>query len=260
MVTEEVRGVDMVHTREVLDHGRVTLIDYMGSDSRILESARISTGSAPSKGEVKDRGLIRYLYKNGHLTPFEQVTTTWRIKLPIFVARQWMRSRTQSFNEMSARYTELPEEYYTPTDFRIQAIDNHQGSTPGGDFDESLLEDYKDTIQECYDHYHDLLENGVAREHARMVLPVSQYTEFYTTMNLRNLFHFLALRLDDHAQYEIRVYGEAMLDILKEIQSLTWSVEVFEEFHNLEQAYRGAINRVGKDTSGLLNTLINFER
>lgn len=249
------------NSRKVLDHGKVTLIDHMGDDYRILESARISTGAEPTKGEVKDRGLIRYLYKNKHLTPFEQVVTTWRIKAPLFVIQQLLRHRTTSVNQMSSRYTSLPVEYYVPESFRVQSVTNHQGS--GENVSEGVhhtaLHMYKEAIDNCFDRYDFFTGLDISKEQSRMVLPVSQYSELYMTVNLRNLFHFLELRLHSHAQYETRVYAEVMMDILSHIEGLRWSIEVFDEFRKLSEAYQDAINRAGKDTSRLLKLLNTYD-
>lgn len=250
----------MMFRHDVLDHGFVELVDFLGDDQKILKSARVSTGSTGSKGDVKDRGLIRYLYKNKHLTPFEQVTMTFHVKCPIFVARQWMRHRTQSYNEYSARYSEMIEDVYTPIEVFRQSESNHQGRSTETVEDSSLItEDIREMYREVNDFYNELLKDGVAKEQARVVMPVGQYTEFYTTMNLRNLFAFLTLRLDEHAQYEIRVYAEAMLEIIEhDMDDLKWSVEVFREFFALEQAYTKAINACGKDSAPLLKTLQEF--
>lgn len=248
--------------RRVLDHvGFVRLIDVMGDDYRVLQSARVSTGGEASKGDKKDRGLIRYLYKNKHLTPFEQVVTTWHVKAPIFVARQWMRHRTQSFNEYSSRYSPMPMEVYLPGQLYQQSEQNHQGS--GVELDPELNSDYLDdmnaTFEDGLDMYTELIsEAGVAKEQARMVLSVSHYTEFYTTVNLRNLFHFLSLRLDEHAQFEIRMYAESMMSILKDLDGLKWSVAAFEEFNELEQIFNKAINASKTDTSGLADWLRQY--
>lgn len=219
--------------KNVLDKGSVELIDYMGDDYRVLQSARVSTGGVAKKGDKRDRGLIRYLYRNKHATPFESCVFTFKVKAPIFVARQWMRTRSASYNEFSARYSEVKNEFFIPENMRRQGEKNHQGS--GEDItDTGLIHSYQDAIsnsKEIYDSYIDL---GVAREMARCVLPVSQYTEFYFTINLRNLFHFLNLRLHHHAQHEIRVYAQAILEILKELEDFHWSVEIFEEMNDIE--------------------------
>ena len=233
---------------DVLDHGFVKLIDYMGSDQRVLQAARVSTGSHPSKGEKQDRGLIRYLYKNKHTSPFEKIVLEFHIKLPIFVARQWMRHRTQSYNEFSGRYSEFCFQTYTPQSWREQGEKNHQGS--GKDLDPQaqtwLKDHYQSEMKSSQTFYNQTIERGVAREMARLVIPVSQYTEFYTTINLWNLFHFLHLRLHPHAQYEIRVYAEAILSILETLDNLKWSVEIFKEMHTLEFLFQEAIGKERK--------------
>lgn len=247
--------------RRVLDHiGFVRLVDIMGDDYRVLQSARVSTGGEASKGDKQDKALIRYLYKNKHLTPFEQVVTTWHVKCPIFIARQWMRSRTQSYNEYSSRYSEMPNEIYMPSQLFAQSKSNHQGS--GVELEPELNADYLDEMNAMFDDvtgfYDELIENEVAKEQARMVLPVAQYTEFYTTVNLRNLFHFLALRLDEHAQFEIRMYAESMLSILKDQENLQWSVAAFEEFNELEKLYNRAINESKTKTNALADLLRQY--
>lgn len=258
----EAQGDNMIERKEVLDHGFVELVDVMGDDYRILQSARVSTGGEASKGDKKDKGLIRYLYKNKHLTPFEQVVTTWHAKAPIFVARQWLRTRTASYNEYSGRYSEMISDFYVPDTFRKQAEKNHQGSE--GELDEELNNDlissYDEIIDDVWTEYEGLLEEGVSREQARMLLPVAQYTEFYMTINLRNLFHFLELRLDDHAQWEIRQYAEAMKQMMENREGLKWSMNSFNEFLQLEQAFRNAINEARKDTSGLLQMLQRYQQ
>jgi len=245
----------MMYNVDVLDHGFVKLIDYMGSDQRILQAARVSTGSHPSKGEKQDRGLIRYLYKNKHTSPFEKVVLELHIKLPIFVARQWMRHRTQSYNEFSGRYSEFHFQPYIPNSWREQGEKNHQGSgkdlTPA---EQAWVKDnYQDQMKADETFYNQVIERGVTREMARFVIPVSQYTEFYTTINLWNLFHFLHLRLHEHAQHEIRVYAEAILSILEKLDNLKWSIEIFKEMHAVELLFQEAI---GKNTK--LDTLATY--
>jgi thymidylate synthase (FAD) len=217
---------------DVLDHGFVELIDRMGDDYRILQSARVSTGGEAKKGDESDRGLIRYLFRNQHLTPFEQVTLTFHVKAPIFVVRQWFRHRAASYNEISARYSELPGEYYIPEEWRLQGVKNHQGSgdaVPAGELAEELDFKYDEALKVADDTYRNALRKGVSREMARFVMPVAQYTEFYETINLRNLFHFLELRLHEHAQLETRAYADAIYRILKTIDGLKWTLEIFDE-------------------------------
>jgi thymidylate synthase (FAD) len=210
----------------LLDKGFVRLIDFMGSDNRVVSSARVTFGGV-SKGEEKDKLLIKYLMENAHLSPFEHCTFQFQIKCPIFVARQWMRHRISSYNEVSARYTEVKDEFYIPSEFRVQDTYNKQGSLTSKELDnEKLNKIYADSIEASYRAYQKLLEAGVAREMARGILPVAQYTQFYWTINARSLMNFIALRADSHAQYEIRVYAEAIADIFKE--KMPWSYEVFE--------------------------------
>lgn len=258
----------MYEVKEVLDFGEVELIDYMGDDYRVLQTARVSTGGEARKGDKKDKGLIRYLYKNKHLTPFESVVFTFRVKCPIFVARQWMRHRTTSFNEFSGRYSEMPDEYYLPLPEEVysQSTENHQGrSVPMSEY--ISMEESSIISNALFNHmdysnilYRDLLSKGVAKEQARIILPVSQYTQFYATVNLRNLFHFLSLRLDAHAQYEIRVFAEAILEVLNGIEELKWSVAAFEEFRELEDAFNEAVNKAKTDTNRLLQELKEFTK
>lgn len=252
----------LIDKRNVLDHGYVEIVDMLGNDHRVLETARISTGAAPVKGDEKDKGLIRYLYKNEHLTPFEQVVLTFKIKAPIFVFRQWMRHRSWSYNEYSGRYSEMIQDGYIPKTFHKQSDTNHQGS--GEDYEKSesdaIRGDFADTFFQLNGTYENFINDGMAKEQARMILPVSQYSMMFGTVNLRNLFHFLELRLDAHAQYEIRVYAEAIMEMLENIDSLKWSVGVFKEFNALNQAYRKAINLSGKDTSKLLSELQSFSK
>ena len=223
-------------TIPVLDHGYVRLVDWMGTDQRIVEAARISYHSA-SKGEAEDKKLLRYLYKNRHTSPFEQVKVTFNVKMPIFVMRQYVRHRMQNLNELSARYTQLPEEFYIPTEWRRQDTKNRQGSLEvEGGFD-PLLPAYVGEIRagealrlfckKAYALYEEMLAAGIAREMARMVLPVNVYTEIYSCWDLKNLLHFIALREDSHAQAEIQEYGRAIKRITAAL--FPWTMEVYEE-------------------------------
>lgn len=214
-----------------LDKGFVRLVDHMGDDTSVVQAARVSYQSG-SKGEEADKKLLRYLYTHRHTSPFEQVEFKFHCRMPIFVARQWVRHRTASLNEMSARYTELPADYYEPVYWREQDTKNKQGS------DGILTSEQNDHVTECYreacdraiDTYRHMLSMGVAREMARMVLPVSMYTEWYWKQDLHNLLHFLRLRLDSHAQYEIRVYAEAIQQLITPI--VPWTMEIFEELRS----------------------------
>lgn len=213
---------------DLLDHGFVRLVDHMGSDLSVVRAARVSYDAAWRAGENEksDTKLINYLWKNKHTTPFEAVTFTFEVKAPIFVFRQWHRHRTQSYNEMSARYTELAEEFYVPKPVNIgqQSTGNKQvriieDSISNVETHQRLMEIgwYNEQCEESFQLYKDLLNAGWPRELARMVLPLSTYSHMFCTMNLRNLFHFITLRSDPHAQYEIRVYSDAMLELISAV-------------------------------------------
>lgn len=215
-----------------LDKGFVRLVDYMGSDAAIVQAARVSYG-AGTKKVSEDRGLIRYLMRHAHTTPFEMVEFKFHVKLPIFVARQWIRHRTANVNEYSGRYSVMPEEFYVPdaAQVRPQSATNKQGraeetfSNAEAASIQALLQDGQ---QRAYNDYEKLLGDNFARELARINLPVSQYTEWYWKIDLHNLFHFLRLRIDGHAQYEIRVYADAMAQMVREIVPMAF--EAFEDY------------------------------
>lgn len=204
----------------VLDHGFVRLVDHMGNDLSVVRSARTSFDAAWRAGEDdgSDHKLINYLMKNNHSTPFESVTFTFEVKAPIFVFRQWHRHRTWAYNELSARYRELPEEVYVP-EFRKQSLNNKQGSD--GVIDDinvaELSRGFRNSYRDAFEAYQFALSCGVSREVARCVLPVATYSHMFGTVNLRNLLHFIGLRSDPHAQYEIRVYSDAMLELIRPI-------------------------------------------
>lgn len=213
-----------------LNHGFVRLVDVMGDDSSIVQAARVSYGQG-TKTIREDRGLINYLLSHAHTSPFEMVEFKFHCKMPIFVARQWIRHRTASVNEISGRYSEMKDEFYIPEldKINLQSKDNKQGR---GDILESqigneIIESMKDEQKNVFDNYQKYLKIGTAKELARIDLPLSLYTEWYWKIDLHNLFHFLRLRLDTHAQYEIRVFGEAMYDIVKECCPM--ASEAFEE-------------------------------
>lgn len=215
-----------------LDHGFVRLVDVMGDDSAIVQAARVSYGDG-TKTVNEDRGLIRYLMRHQHTTPFEMVEFKFHIKLPIFIARQWIRHRTANVNEYSGRYSIMKDEFYVPDleQIRPQSEVNKQGRS-----DETFATEKATQIREklanvqtnLYAEYEGLLDENLARELARINLPLSNYTEWYWKIDLHNLFHFLRLRIDSHAQYEIRVYGEAMAEIAKKIVPFAW--EAFEDY------------------------------
>lgn len=212
---------------KVLDHGFVRFIDSMGDDAAVCQAARVSYG-AGTKTVHEDRGLIRYLMRQHHTSPFEQCEIKLHCKMPIFVARQWVRHRTFHLNEYSGRYSEMPDQMYRPEKWRGQGKVNKQGSsgdmgTVIGPLVSGAQKKIQKAIREDYEYR---LESGVAREQARIDLPLSQYTEWYWKGDLHNLFHFLRLRLDVHAQYEIRVYAEAIAEIVKVWVPECWSAFV----------------------------------
>lgn len=206
-------------TIKVLDDiGFVRYIDHMGSDERICEAARISY-KAPSKGVEQDRKLINYLYRNMHSSPFEQVNITFNIKLPLFVQGQLIRHRTARVNQVSARYTEMTDEFYFPTEWRKQDDKNKQGSKNGLTKlqQKQCLNSLVTICHEAYTQYEGMLEIGAAREMARMILPQNLYTEIYWNIDLNNLMKFFRLRLDEHSQFEIREYAKGIYKIFEEL-------------------------------------------
>lgn len=207
---------------KLLDHGYISLVEHMGSDFTISSRARLSYDST---GREEDIRLINYLYKNGHNTPFEAVVFTFEVKAPIFTFRQWHRHRTQSYNELSARYRELPEEFYIPEPelIGVQNKDNKQMR----DFESMTPERLEMNVESCaimqsqnesaFTTYRILIERGVPRELARSVLPFGTYSVMSATVNLNNLFKFMAERSHIHAQHEIRVYSNAMMELIRPI-------------------------------------------
>jgi thymidylate synthase (FAD) len=215
---------------QVLDHGFVRVIDYMGDDAAIVQAARVSYGRG-TRRVSEDAGLIRYLMRHRHSTPFEMCEIKYHVKLPIFVARQWIRHRTANVNEYSARYSILDREFYLPAPEQLaaQSAANRQGrgEVLTGEEAARMLDLLRDDATRSYDHYVEMLNEdeqgaprdperpGLARELARMNLTLSTYTQWYWKIDLHNLLHFLSLRADAHAQHEIRVYAEAMLETVK---------------------------------------------
>jgi len=228
----------LYHPLPVLDHGFVRVIDYMGDDAAIVQAARVSYGKGTKKVN-EDAGLINYLLRHRHTTPFEMCEIKFHIKLPIFVARQWIRHRTANVNEYSARYSILDREFYIPSSDQLaaQSKSNRQGrgDLVEGKEAERVFALLKNDSEQVYDHYIEMLnENesgavineknkGLARELARMNLTLNYYTQWYWKVDLHNLMHFLSLRADAHAQYEIRVYADAMLDVLKRWLPITYA-------------------------------------
>ena len=239
---------------EVLDHGFIRVVDYMGNDSAVVQAARVSYGQGTKKINA-DKGLINYLISHRHTTPFEMCEIKFHIKLPIFIARQWIRHRTASVNEYSARYSIVEDEFYVPRAEHLAAQSkiNHQGRDETRELNaqeqKRVLEILKNDSQNSYKNYLEMInqdengnvtnpeKDGLARELARMNLPLSCYTQWYWKIDLHNLLHFLNLRADSHAQYEIRAYAEIMLDIVKK-----WVPHCYDAFIKHR--------RHGKDLSG----------
>jgi thymidylate synthase (FAD) len=245
---------------DVLDHGFIRVIDYMGDDGAVVQAARVSYGRGTKKAS-EDRGLIRYLIRHRHTTPFEMCEIKFHVKLPIFVARQWIRHRTANVNEYSARYSILEKEFYIPVPEQMatQSSANHQGRGEALEGEEAAraLELLREDAETCYRHYEEMLnegegdnlvdpeKKGLARELARMNLTLNTYTQWYWKIDLHNLMHFLSLRADPHAQYEIRVYAEAMLDCLKRWVPLVY--EAFTDYRTGGAFLSAAAMKVVKD-------------
>ncbi len=226
----------------VLDHGFVRVVDYMGDDAAIVQAARVSYGRG-TRHVSEDAGLINYLMRHRHTTPFEMCEIKYHVKLPIFVARQWIRHRTANVNEYSARYSILDKEYHIPAPDQLgtQSRSNRQGRDAVLDGEEAarVLQLLREDAERCHDHYMEMLNEdeggntldterkGLARELARINLTLNTYTQWYWKIDLHNLLHFLSLRADPHSQYEIRVYADAMLDTLRR-----WVPITYEAFTN----------------------------
>ena len=213
------------------DKGFVRLVDSMGGDDAIVQAARVSYGKGTSKVS-QDRGLIRYLMRHRHTTPFEMVEFKFHCKMPIFVARQWVRHRTANINEYSLRYSEARDEFYypEPEHIQFQSVLNKQGRK--GEVPKELKQKVQNYFEEIskrsFEMYSELNEAGIARELARAVLPVNLYTEWYWKNDLHNLLHFIGLRSDSHAQYEIRVYSDAMAKSVKKVAPFAW--EAYQDY------------------------------
>lgn len=249
----------------VLDHGFIRPIDYMGNDTSVVQAARVSYGSG-TKTNSEDEGLIRYLMRHHHSTPMEMCELKLHIKAPIFVARQWLRHRMSSTNEYSARYSMMQDMFYLPDPANLtpQSKTNAQGRNElvklSEEESKKALEILESDANHCYENYLNLTntdaqgnvlddsKQGIARELARMNLPVSIYTEWYWKIDLHNLFHFLRLRADSHAQYEIRVYAEAIEDIVAQ-----WVPMCFRAYKDYR---KNAINFSAEEVN-ILRTLVN---
>ena len=250
----------------VLDHGFVRVVDYMGDDAAICQAARVSYGKG-TKSVQNDAGLIRYLMRHWHSTPFEMCEIKLHVKLPVFVARQWIRHRTANVNEYSARYSILDREFYIPAPEHVaaQSVVNNQGRGEALQGEEAarVLEILKADSARAYDSYEAMIsqenQQGLARELARMNLPANIYTQWYWKVDLHNLFHFLRLRADAHAQYEIRVYAETMCRLVADW--VPFAYKAFEDYRlgavNLSAQMVDSLRRmlageaVTQETSGL---------
>jgi thymidylate synthase (FAD) len=231
--------------KKILDKGHVRLVDIMPRlvpdgqtcDQAIVQAARVSYGQG-TKQVNEDRGLIRYLMRHSHTTPFEMVDLKWHVKMPLFVCRQWIRHRTVSVNEVSGRYSVLKDEFFSPeiSTVRLQSKTNKQGSeqpiepVDAADFIHSLDE----LSRTAYQKYEEAIAKGIGKEQARLYLPVNLYTELYWKINLHNLLHFLKLRCDSHAQYEIRVFADAMLEMIRPL--VPWTIEAWEDYSPYRKA------------------------
>lgn len=217
----------------VLDHGFISLVDYSGGDEMIERAARTSYGPG-TRPVNKTRGLIRYLMRHRHYTPFEATEMTFHVSAPIFIARQWFRHRTFSFNEMSGRYSVMPTLFYTPEHehFALQSTNNKQGREAAVDryFYEDAIAKWERDRSGVKWTYESLIGDGVARELARIDLPLSTYTQFYFKGNLRNLFNFLSLRCDSHAQYEIRAYANIIAGMVSRVAPLAFEAWLDYDF------------------------------
>ena len=250
----------------VLDHGFIRVIDYMGDDQSVVQAARVSYGKGTKKVS-EDRGLIRYLMRHRHSTPFEMCEIKLHVKLPIFVARQWIRHRTASINEYSARYSVLDKEFYIPSEknLAIQSNINKQGrgKVLSKNRSQEALKMLKDDAQKTYQTYEYLLnetnegkiinknKEGLTRELARINLTLNTYTQWYWKTNLHNLMNFIQLRADDHAQYEIRVYAKIIFDIMKKWEPLT--SEAFK-------SYRSGSVELSSEALEVIRTLISGKK
>lgn len=250
---------------KVLDHGFIRVVDYMGNDAAIVQAAQVSYGTGTKKNS-SHRGLIRYLMNHWHTTPFEMCEVKFHVKLPVFVARQWIRHRTANVNEYSARYSILDREFYIPPDsqLQMQSKDNNQGRD--GALDSRFTEIARSSLLEASDGSYDMYEallnegEGLTRELSRMVLPTNIYTQWYWKVDLHNLFHFLRLRADPHAQWEIRQYADVLLKLVADwvplaheafvdyrLEAEQFSKQEMEMIRKMAQAFEeeyGSVDRI----------------
>lgn len=244
---------------ECLGNGFVRLVDVMpreNADLAVTQAARVSYGGG-EKSPKEDRDLIRYLMRHRHTSPFEQVVFKFHCKLPIYIARQWIRHRVSSTNEISGRYSEMKDEFHIPgfEEIRSQSKTNKQGSDDVMDSETAMdfVEDLEDTARASYALYEGYIKSGMAKEQARIILPLNLMTEWYWKIDLHNLLHFLALRCDSHAQKEIQVYGNAILDLIQPL--VPWTIEAWEDYHPMRGGMlltRLEIEALRKDVIGNL--------
>ncbi len=209
----------------------LSLIDHMGDDSSIVRAARVSYSGDDRTGVdlEGDAKLLRYLLRHGHTSPLEHTAVTFHVKCPLFVRSQWHRHRIASYNEVSRRYTSEEIEFYYPTELRMQDVKNRQGSVGTWIGEEDYHWYMRDCVKNCLELYEKMLADGIAREQARMFLPQNLYTRFYYTANLHSILHFYRLRADEHAQWEIRQYAQAIGDIMGQLFPVTWSAATQEK-------------------------------
>lgn len=228
--------------------GHMELLDVMGDDLSIVNAARVSYHSESDEFQPRDKKLIKFLAKHKHWTPFEQNSIKFRVKCPIYIARQWMKHRCWVFNEISARYTVFDNTVYQPAEFREQAEINKQASVEAQNLNQDLAaEIYQDAYSKAVESYNKLLEIGVCREQARGILPVGSHTEFITTVNLRNYMHWYILRAPSDAQWEIQQYAKASLELVK--QRFPVAIECFEELRQEEQEEAAKLAELKKAAS-----------
>jgi len=239
----------------VLDKGFISVVDSMGSDDRIVQAARVSYGDG-TKTKRDDEKLIKYLLINNHWSPFEHCLLTIHVKCPLFIRSQWFRHRSWSFNEVSARYSKVKEEFYIPSECRGQSSKNKQCSEGvineiTHDFYDDPLDLYIAACEASIDTYNSFIESGISREMARAILPQSMYTEFYATANLRSILHFIELRNHEHAQYEIRVYAQQLKNIIENWCPLVHNAYVLSKLTSNSTLYSPSLEQLSNNKNNI---------
>ncbi len=242
--------------------GFVNLIDIMGSDEKVVYSARQSTkNQKSSRTDEQNRHLIRYLFRNEHISPWEQCALTFEARLPIFVVRQLVRHQVIRLNEQSARYAEMSDDWYLPSAFFDQHSINYQRSSDSvAKGSDKLLERYLDSFNKSHELYKDAISQGISKEDARINLPVAMMTNFVFTISLRGFFHVLELRMHEHAQHQTVEFAEAIFDLVKEDGSFKWSLEIFYEVVKLRWLFKDLLNKYDKDNNDDINLNSLYER